>query len=896
MRTGKCTKSRIRLGRWQSHLGLLLILAMVSVSRVVGVASAEQTNAAAKNSTTANISRKRIRGARTGAVINPQKQLEGMPSGQNHTQGTTQPPPTNMNTRGSTGTHEGSSISSRQSHQTHKQRLRRFLLRNGGHKENVESPKAKNIFAREETEVKPLTANHWEANNNAGAAVGGRNATNTTIVGGNTTNEEIARKKGGVVPTEQAAGGVAVSGALGTVIGAGGLAGILCIAGVICELPEDEIQTVTAGTFVVEGLTRPPEEAETAELFEQLRQFWELQVARSFGGVARQEEIETQAIRFVGLSVNVTNSTVVQVTAAPSTEGFLGEANNAPTCTSEDDHEETAMFNRRRRGRFLQQVDNQLVDLAIQRANYTTFVADYVSNLPTTNVFRASNISAPAITAITTTTPVPSTTPSFVPSKNPSSVPSETPSSMPSASPSMGPSTSPSGSPSTMPSVSASPSYSPSSSPSSVAIPSASPRPSPSSSDSPSGSPSVMPSVMPSHGPSSSPSSIPSSIFSVEPSDAPSLNSTSPSPTTTAGPTNSPSLNTNSSTPSAQPSPSPSISAQPTAFLPFFENSGEMAITITGTQAEPTESEILLAVVQLRSFLSSVLSADFSETFLAFTLDVTGTTNVPSGETDLISTIAIETVALFSDTTEATSRAAVDASFSDADTEAFLDDFLVPNSPTTSPYSQATAAIYTVTTTDAPSPAPSNDNTVPSIVPSSASSSIPSSNPSSYPSTFPSVVPSSASSSTPSSNPSSFPSTNPSTLPSSVPSSNPSSLPSTNPSTLPSSVPSSDPSNIPTAPPTTARPTPPGGVAVSAPPAEGVASIALLLSATSSPVNSFIQAQDSHEEEVVESPPVAIAEAPKKALKGEKFSNKKKDTDEGVANSRARADKGKSSI
>ena len=67
-------------------------------------------------------------------------------------------------------------------------------------------------------------------------------------------------------------------------------------------------------------------------------------------------------------------------------------------------------------------------------------------------------------------------------------------------------------------------------------------------------------------------------------------------------------------------------------------------------------------------------------------------------------------------------------------------------------------------------------------------------------------------------------------MPSSVPSSVPSSIPSSNPSSVPSSVPSSPPS-------------PAAGVgilAAHAPPSQGVANVALLLSATSAPVESFL--------------------------------------------------------
>ncbi|CAB9527116.1 expressed unknown protein [Seminavis robusta] len=284
---------------------------------------------------------------------------------------------------------------------------------------------------------------------------------------GSNTASEIARKNsnkgsfGGGGVTQGAAGGSSVAaGAIGAAVGAGGLAGILCLSGVICQPEKEVTQTTTSGNFRVAGLSRPPDATETAELFEQLRQFWELQIARSFGNFARQEELETETLRFVGLTVNVTRSDVIQIAASPSTAGFHGEEQSAPTCTSDDDHEDTSSHERRRlRGRFLQQVDTQLVDLAIQRANYDTFVADYVPNLPTTNVFRASNISAPSITATSTTTPVPSSSPTFAPSSQPSTTPSAEPSFIPSDS--IVPSSIPTFSPTTETPTTAGPTVSP---------------------------------------------------------------------------------------------------------------------------------------------------------------------------------------------------------------------------------------------------------------------------------------------------------------------------------------------------------------------------------------------------------------------------------------------------
>ncbi|CAB9512767.1 expressed unknown protein [Seminavis robusta] len=89
----------------------------------------------------------------------------------------------------------------------------------------------------------------------------------------------------------------------------------------------------------------------------------------------------------------------------------------------------------------------------------------------------------------------------------------------------------------------------------------------------------------------------------------------------------------------------------PTAVASVF-NSGEMAITISGSLVEPSQADIDEALEQIRLFYTDVLGSDFSGSFISFTPTESGTTNVASG-TDLISTIAFTAESIFSDTATA---------------------------------------------------------------------------------------------------------------------------------------------------------------------------------------------------------------------------------------------------
>ncbi|CAB9496023.1 expressed unknown protein [Seminavis robusta] len=247
------------------------------------------------------------------------------------------------------------------------------------------------------------------------------------------SDPELARKKNknkgfsenlqvAVVPSA-ATGATGV--VAGTLIGAGGLAAILCITGAIC--PEtQEVRVDTSGTMIFENLARAPTEEEEAGVVVEMARFYQQFIAEAFGAVATQslasgadtlETTPTQFIDFQIMDANFSTTTTVRKTVT-------GED---ITCVSQSNFLGQSVFLvnlRRRQRRSLQStggekmVDTQVVDLAIQRADLDIFRTQYAAVAePEDSIYR--DLTEDSVTFVTTTTPAPTTSPIPAPSSSP---------------------------------------------------------------------------------------------------------------------------------------------------------------------------------------------------------------------------------------------------------------------------------------------------------------------------------------------------------------------------------------------------------------------------------------------------------------------------------------------
>ncbi|CAB9496024.1 expressed unknown protein [Seminavis robusta] len=249
------------------------------------------------------------------------------------------------------------------------------------------------------------------------------------------SDPELARNKGfsenlqvAVVPSTAtgAAGLVA-----GTLIGAGGLAVILCITGAICS-DAQEVRVDTSGTMIFENLARAPTEEEEAGVVVEMARYYQQIIAEAFGAVATQslasgeEPLETTPTQFIDFQImdaNFSTATTVRKTVTGeditcvSTSDFLGES--------------IFLVNlRRRQRRSLQStdgekmVDTQVVDLAIQRADLEIFRTQYAANAePEDSIYR--DLTEDSVTFVTTTTPAPTTSPIPAPTTTAPTAPPE---------------------------------------------------------------------------------------------------------------------------------------------------------------------------------------------------------------------------------------------------------------------------------------------------------------------------------------------------------------------------------------------------------------------------------------------------------------------------------------
>ncbi|CAB9518228.1 unknown protein [Seminavis robusta] len=393
------------------------------------------------------------------------------------------------------------------------------------------------------------------------------------------------------------------------VLGAGGLAAILCITQTICPTTETQqvIEVRTSGDVVFRNLPRPPTQVEIAGVVEQIQNFFEILIARELGAVEKTATLlATAPTTFISYDVISYSETLDNFTVASSSsvqgEGDLSvfcnqtlRVNGNSSIMVEDGHE----------------VSQNIIDLTTQNPNLTDFCLNYVANAqPPDSIYRNISCTELNIDFTSTTTEVPSSSPTLSPSTSPSfsSEPSTQPSTKPSisaqpsasASPTLSaqPSSSSPPSASAQPTLSASPSLSaqptlsalPSLSiaPSALAQPTMSAHPSLSTAPSASSQPTL--SALPSLSTAPSASSQPSLVAEPSTSLSPSL---SLQPSLSAAPSGL------SEMPSTKPSNSIVPSTQPSNSMLSLEPSTSMRPSIQPSLSEsPTQQPSLVPSTQ----------------------------------------------------------------------------------------------------------------------------------------------------------------------------------------------------------------------------------------------------------------------------------------------------------
>ncbi|CAB9507302.1 Rhs element vgr protein [Seminavis robusta] len=354
----------------------------------------------------------------------------------------------------------------------------------------------------------------------------------------------------------------------GTLIGAGGLAAILCITGAICQQTQ-EVSVETSGMMTFNDLARTPTEEEEAGIVVEMAKFYQQFIAQAVGAVAPQsltfgdEQLETtptQFLRFEIVDYDFSATTTVRKTAT-------GED---ITCVSQSDfvgQSDFTVFTRRQR-RSLQttgndkMVDTQLVDLAIQQADLEIFRTMYAPNAePDDSIYRS--LTADSVTFETTTTPAPTSsdpaaTP--VPTTNAPTTPPPTtsPTPAPTPSPTTNTPTTSIPSPDPTPEPTTSPTTNAPTSPPPTPSPTPAPTPTPTTNAPTTPPPTTLPTPAPTPSPTTNAPTSPPPTPSPTPAPTPSPTTnvpTTPPPTTlpTPAPNSSPTTNTPTSTPSALP-------------------------------------------------------------------------------------------------------------------------------------------------------------------------------------------------------------------------------------------------------------------------------------------------------------------------------------------------------